>query len=196
MTDVQGKLLIAPPKLPDWRFQKSVIYIWKHNISGASGIIINKKCDNPKFEQVCREGNIHRNPEINPHIFYGGPVLTNLIGCIHSIDYKIITTNIAKNSIGYTMDKKILEDIAQIKGPKNFLLTLGMASWMPGQLEAEFDAVPPRTTALSWLILNYDFNLVFGPKPNNFWELCVQKAIEEKSKEIVDKAFSTSPHTR
>ena len=90
MTDVQGKLLIAPPKLPDWRFQKSVIYIWKHNISGASGIIINKKCDNPKFEQVCREGNIHRNPEINPHIFYGGPILTNLIGCVHSIDYKII----------------------------------------------------------------------------------------------------------
>ena len=88
MTDVQGKLLIAPPNLPDWRFQKSVIYMWKHNVAGASGIIINKKCDNPKFEQVCREGNIHRNPEINPHIFYGGPVLTNLIGCLHSIDYK------------------------------------------------------------------------------------------------------------
>ena len=86
---------------------------------------------------------------------------------------------------------KCLEDIAQNKGPKNFLITMGMASWVPGQLEAEFAAVAPRTSALSWLILNYDFDLVFGTKPNNFWELCVQKAIEEKSKEIVDKAFST-----
>ena len=45
MNDAQGKLLIAPPRLPDWRFQKSVIYMWKHDIGGASGVIINKKCN-------------------------------------------------------------------------------------------------------------------------------------------------------
>ena len=45
MNDAQGKLLIAPPRLPDWRFQKSVVYMWKHDIGGASGVIINKKCN-------------------------------------------------------------------------------------------------------------------------------------------------------
>ena len=189
MSDLHGKILIAPPKLPDWRFTKSVLYMWKHDVSGAGGIILNKVCNTPSFEMVCKDGNIHRNPKINPTIYYGGPVLTNLLGCLHSTDYKITTTNPAKNSVGYTLDKKILEDIAQSKGPKNYLITMGMASWMAGQLESEIDAMPPRSSAFSWLVLDYDPKIVFGPKPKNLWEICVQKAIEEKSKEIVDKAF-------
>lgn len=195
MSDIQGKLLVAPPNLPDWRFHKTVIYIWKHDVSGASGVIINKKCDNPTFNRVCKDGKIKHNLEINPSIYYGGPILTSLLGCLHSTDYAIPTTNIAKNSVGFTMDKKILEDIAMGKGPKTYLITIGMASWMPGQLEAEFNALPPRSQALSWLVLNYDRNIVFGiktfTKSENLWEICVQKAIEEKSKEIVDKAFSS-----
>ena len=150
MSDLHGKLLIAPPKLPDWRFQKSVIYMWKHNVAGAGGVIINKICDNPSFEMVCRDGNIHRNPSINPNIHYGGPVLTNLLGCLHSTDYKITTTNSAKNSVGYTLDKRILEDIAQNKGPKKYLITMGMANWMAGQLENEIDAIPPRSRNCIW----------------------------------------------
>ena len=67
---------------------------------------------------------------------------------------------------------------------------MGMASWMAGQLESELDAIPPRSPAFSWLVLDYDPQLVFGPKPKDLWDICVQKAIEEKSKEIVDKAFS------
>jgi putative transcriptional regulator len=191
MSDLHGKLLIAPPKLPDWRFQKSVIYMWKHNVAGAGGVIINKICDNPSFEMVCRDGNIHRNPSINPNIHYGGPVLTNLLGCLHSTDYKITTTNSAKNSVGYTLDKRILEDIAQNKGPKKYLITMGMANWMAGQLENEIDAIPPRSPAFSWLTLDYDPEIVFGVKQKDLWESCVKKAIEQKSKQFVDKAFST-----
>ena len=41
MSDLHGKLLIAPPRLPDWRFQKSVVYLRKQDVTGASGIIIN-----------------------------------------------------------------------------------------------------------------------------------------------------------
>ena len=83
MLDTQGKLLIAPPKLPDWRFQKSVVYMWKHDIGGASGVIINKKCNHPSFEHICREGNLTRkDSKINPPVWYGGPVLTNIIGVL------------------------------------------------------------------------------------------------------------------
>ena len=194
MSDVLGKLLIAPPKLQDWRFSKSVIYMWKHDVSGAGGVIINKRIDNPSFHMVCRDGKIAQNPKVNPLMYYGGPVLTNLLGCLHSTDYKIVTTNPEKNSVGFTLDKKILEDIAQNKGPLNYIITMGMASWMPGQLESEIDGVPPRLPGTSWLTLDYDPQLVFCAKTKDFWEKCVQKSIEEKSKEVVDKAFST-PHT-
>ena len=43
MIDTQGKLLIAPPNMPDPRFRKTVVYIWRHDVSGAAGVVINKK---------------------------------------------------------------------------------------------------------------------------------------------------------
>ena len=42
MIDTQGKLLVAPPGMPDWRFQKTVVYIWRHDVSGACGVIMKK----------------------------------------------------------------------------------------------------------------------------------------------------------
>ena len=64
MIDTQGKLLVAPPGMPDWRFQKTVVYIWRHDVSGACGVIINKKCNHPTFSHVCEEGQVKRKLEI------------------------------------------------------------------------------------------------------------------------------------
>ena len=64
MSDLHGKILIAPPKLPDWRFTKSVLYMWKHDVSGAGGIIINKVIQNPSFQMVCRDANIIQNSNL------------------------------------------------------------------------------------------------------------------------------------
>ena len=55
----------------------------------------------------------------------------------------------------------------------------------------EIDAIPPRSPAFSWLTLDYDPEIVFGVKQKDLWESCVKKAIEQKSKQFVDKAFST-----
>ena len=52
------------------------------------------------------------------------------------------------------------------------------------------DVCSGQTGHVEVIQLDYDPQIVFGPKPKNLWEICVQKAIEEKSKEIVDKAFS------
>ena len=95
MSDIQGKLLVAPPNMPDWRFQKTVIYVWRHDITGAAGIIINKKCNHPDFKHICQEGKLKRLESINPPIYYGGPVLNNLIGVLHTKDFqKLIITNL------------------------------------------------------------------------------------------------------
>ena len=60
MSDLHGKLLIAPPKLPDWRFQKSVIYMWKHNVAGAGGVIIN---NNVRIKSSGLNSDIHASSE-------------------------------------------------------------------------------------------------------------------------------------
>ena len=192
MIDTQGQLLIAPPNMPDWRFQKSVVYIWRHDVSGAAGVIINKRCQKPTFQHGCQEGGISRNKGVNPPVYYGGPVLNNIIGVLHSTEYKLKTTNSLLNgNVGFTLDRKILEDVAMGGGPKNKLVTLGMANWDAGQLEEELEH--PRNPAMSWLIMDYDEKTVFGQldsdKPEAIWEECVSTAIKDKTKEITSKVF-------
>jgi len=192
ITDTQGKLLVAPPNMPDWRFQKSVVYIWRHDVSGAAGVIVNKKCQKPTFEHVCQEGGLNRNQQVNPPVYYGGPVLNNIIGVLHSTEYKLKSTNTLLNGqAGFTMDRKILEDIALGGGPLNKLITLGMANWDTGQLEEEIER--PQNPAMSWLLLDYDEKLVFGQdpdaKPSDIWEECVSIAVRNKTSEITSKIF-------
>ena len=190
MTDTQGKLLVAPPNMPDWRFQKTVIYIWRHDITGAAGVIINKKCNHPDFKHICQEGKLTRIENINLPVYYGGPVLNNLIGVLHTKDFQLGSSNINKlHPLAFTLDRKLLEIIAQGGGPKQRLITMGMANWEPHQLDDEIDAVPPRRPAMSWLVVPCDEKLIFGPQPQDLWDMCVQRAVKNKTKEITDKIF-------
>ena len=104
---VDGKILVAPPKMGDWRFAKTVLYLWKHDVSGAAGVILNKTMTAPTFKRVCTEAKVKRLEEVNPQMYYGGPIMDNLIGVLHTTDYIIASTNMKKSSdIGYTLDKK------------------------------------------------------------------------------------------
>src|SRR3989337_2423181 len=40
-----GRFLVAAPSMPDERFQKSVVFICKHDDDGALGIIVNTKVE-------------------------------------------------------------------------------------------------------------------------------------------------------
>jgi putative AlgH/UPF0301 family transcriptional regulator len=150
MIDTQGKLLVAPPGMPDWRFQKTVVYIWRHDVSGACGVIINKKCNHPTFSHVCEEGQVKRKLEIDPPIFYGGPILNNIIGVLHSKDFVLGSSNTGDHPLAFT----------------------------------------PKKQSMSWLVIPYDHALVFGPKREDMWEMCVSKAVENKTNELTDKYFS------
>jgi len=190
--DAQGKLLIAPPGMPDPRFRKTVVYMWRHDVSGAAGVIINKRCQQPTFKHVCHEGGIKRKPNVQLPVYYGGPILNNVVGVLHSTEYRLASTNvISASNIGFTLDSKILEDIAQGGGPLNRIVTLGMANWSASQLEEELEH--PRNPAMSWLMMDYDEKLVFGQledtKPDDIWEDCLQRAVKHKTAEITSKIF-------
>ena len=190
--DAHGKLLVAPPGMPDPRFKKTVMFIWKHDVSGAAGVIINKRCKRPTFKHVCQEGNIPLKEGVNPPVYYGGPVLNNVVGVLHSTDYKLRSTNIlVSETVAFTLDSKILEDVAKGKGPLNRMITLGMANWNSSQLEEEIEH--PHAPQMSWLMLDYDEKLVFGQledaKPDDIWEDCLSRAIRSKTAEITSKLF-------
>ena len=114
--------------------------------------------------------------------------MTNVIGILHSKDIMLGSSN-AEGPIAFTLDRKMLEIIAQGGGPKQKIITMGMANWDAGQLESELDPEPPRPKTMSWLVLPYDEQLIFGPQPEDLWEMCVSRAVESKTKEITGKIF-------
>ena len=118
MIDTQGKLLVAPPSMPDPRFAKTVVYIWRHDVSGAAGVIINKRCQKPTFKHVCEESGLSRKETANPPVHYGGPILNNIVGVLHSTDFVLPSTNTltamgTDGPIGFTLDRQMLEIIAK-----------------------------------------------------------------------------------
>ena len=201
MIDAQGKLLIAPPGMPDPRFRKTVVFMWRHDVSGAAGVVINKRCQRPTFKHVCQEGRIKLKEGVNPPVYYGGPILNNVVGVLHSTEYKLVSTNTLirgvftntpiEGKVGFTLDSKILQDVALGGGPLNKMITLGMCTWSASQLEEELEH--PHTPAMSWLMLDYDEKLVFGQlensKPDHIWEECVSRAVKKKTSEITSKIF-------
>ena len=190
--DAQGKLLIAPPGMPDPRFRKTVVFVWKHDVAGAAGVIINKRCQRPTFKHVCREGTIKLKDGVNPPVYYGGSVLPNVVGVLHSTDYRLASTNrLIDDTVGFTLDSKILQDVAQGKGPLNRMITLGMCNWSASQLEEEIEH--PHAPGMSWLMLDYDEKLLFGQleesNANQIWEDCINRAIRNKTQEITSRIF-------
>ncbi len=164
VSEYQGQLLLATPKISDFRFEKAVILICSHSVDGAMGIMVNKPTLELKFKDILTQLKI--DPKIirgNPKIFFGGPVEYGRGFVVHSSDYDNRDTSISiKDDYFLTANKEILEDIANGCGPKNSLLALGYAGWGPGQLESEIFSD-------SWLICDPDPNLIFSSKPELKW---------------------------
>lgn len=184
-----GRLLVAPPKMRDYRFAKSVIYLWKHDVSGAAGIIVNKPLISPTFETVCQEGKIEYMSGVSAKIHYGGPVMSNMIGVLHTLDFEIKSTNPVRNDLGFTLDRQAVEAIALGHPPANYFIMMGMASWEPGQLEQEIAAEPPRRESESWLLLDYDFEIVFGSPAKDMWEIALGQAVTQKTQQFTNRIF-------
>ena len=160
----QGQLLLATPKMADFRFEKAVILICSHSADGTMGIIVNKPTLELKFEDVLSQLKINTKIVGSGHkIYFGGPVEYGRGFVVHSSDYERASASMSiREEFFLTADKEILEDIANGCGPKNSLLALGYAGWGPGQLENElfYD---------SWLVCDPDPDLVFYIEPELKW---------------------------
>ena len=187
--NLQGKFIVSPPTMRDWRFTKSVIYIWKHDVNGASGVMLNRPLDSSDLTDICKHGNIQPSQGINAPLYYGGPIGENIIGCLHTLDYQIECTN-KDSDLGFTLERQIIADIATGKGPEKFLITVGMSHWSAGQLEKELEASPPRSKKESWLVMDYDPNLVFAESTDELWNQCVNISVSENSRNYLEKFFS------
>lgn len=137
-----NQFLIAMPHLDDPWFAHTVTYLWKHSDEGALGIVINKP-SNMRVAELLSELGIESAQKRGDIIFHsqrvmsGGPVEKNKGFILHESGREWEYTLPVTRDLSLSMSKDILSDIANGKGPENYLVALGCAGWEAGQLEKE-----------------------------------------------------------
>lgn len=139
--NIHTEFLIAKPSMLDSRFKETVILLLYHNQEkGAAGLVINKPINKMLISEFFKSSNIvppdkMLDKEIT--IYWGGPVNHEHIFFIHSSDY--ISNDFISSNKNFTITRetKVLFDIVTNKGPKEFIILLGIAAWEPGQLDSE-----------------------------------------------------------
>lgn len=168
---LQGQFLIAMPNLADPYFEQSVTLICQHNDEGCFGLTINRPIQvtvTELFEQL----NIPVENESLKGLkaLSGGPVQPEQGFVIHDKETEKTWENTLQvtDDLFVTASRDILFDIAANKGPENFLLTLGCASWMAGQMEAE-------VLNNSWLNCDANSKIIFDTPYKQRWNGAVEK---------------------
>src|SRR4051812_39447135 len=164
-----GRFLVAAPSMPDERFQKSVVFICKHDDDGALGIIVNNKVEDLPLGQVYKQLGIDvpKISNIQP-VLFGGPVEPTRGLVLHSADYKRNETLLIEGGMALTASIEILKDMAGGSGPQNAWLALGHSGWSPGQLDRELQDN-------AWLVVEADAALVFDTNLEAKWQRALDR---------------------
>ena len=165
-----GRFLVAAPSMPDERFQKSVVFMCKHDDDGALGIIVNNKVEDLPLGQVYKQLGIEVSKSAAElPVLFGGPVETSRGLVLHSADYKREgETLLIEGGMALTASLEILKDMAEGSGPKQAWLALGHSGWAPGQLDREMQDN-------AWLVVDADAALVFDADFDAKWQRALDR---------------------
>lgn len=152
---LNNQFLVAMPQLECSEFSNSLVYIISHNTEGAMGIIVNK--EKPFhladiLEQL-RPDTLFPATNLMTPIYHGGPIDTERGFVLHSKD-NVFQNTINLPDIQLTSSQDVLIDIAEKKGPENYLIALGYAGWGAGQLEQEI-------IENTWLTCPFNADIIF-----------------------------------
>lgn len=165
---LQDHFLVAAPGIQDERFERTVIYIFKHNKTGAAGLIINKPSEQMSFSELCEQLSI--TPQIDASrftLFNGGPVESNRGYVLHSNDFEGRDTEKFKEiGLNLTTTVDVIKRLSEGKGPKQALLALGYAAWDAGQLDSEL-------TRHGWLYCKAEHDIIFDVPNMMRWETVI-----------------------
>ena len=169
MDSLAGYFLIATSNMPDPRFAKRVIYMCSHEADeGAMGFIVNQPVPEITLAEVFLSMNLPAPDFDLPHVFMGGPVELEAAFFLHSSEYTSSNFIKVNDLVRVSRDPRILKDIAQNKGPKDYRFLLGYAGWAPGQLESEL-------MHEGWLTLPSEYEDLFETPPERMWEKITAK---------------------
>ena len=159
-----GQLLVAAPDMKDPRFSQAVIFMVRHDASGALGLVVNRPFNEVPIALLLRRlGLKDEGVHGSMRMHYGGPVDPGRVFVLHTADYHGDGTQVIAHGIALTPAPAVLRALGTGAGPRRALLALSYTGWAPGQLEGELRAG-------GWFVVPADAALVFDDDADTKWQ--------------------------
>ena len=162
-----GQLLVATEDLHDPRFTRTVVYLVKHDATGALGLVVNRPLQEVPLAPLLRRLGLDDSGVTGAlRLHYGGPVEPTSALLLHTAEYATQGTERVAADVAVTpliAPPVVLGEIGRGGGPRRYLFALGYAGWAPGQLEGEIDQG-------SWITVSADEALLFDTDYARKWD--------------------------
>lgn len=175
-----GDLLIAPPRMRDPRFRKSVMLVTQVGLQGVQAMCVNRPM-NRSVNEVIEDLDRHLDED---HVLYwGGPVANHTLWFLHSSEWIDHNTLPMNEHWSVTSSTNMLATLNTANKPEYGRFCLGMAAWAPGQLENEMESDGPWPAESSWLTAQSPSpETLFHIPPEDIWEWACTRSAEQAVK--------------
>lgn len=171
--NLTGHIIAMPPHgKADNIFARSVVLIAQHKSDGAWGLVLNKPNNKITLDKIMVSAGIDEYL-YSDTVYTGGPVETQRVHILHTLDWQGMTTIPITSEIGVTGDISVLAAISQGAGPRLFRTFVGLSGWSAGQLDGEYKGLPPWNTRSSWLDAPATIDSVFNLNGDDQWEQAI-----------------------
>lgn len=173
-----GHLLVAAPEMSDPNFSHTVIYILRHDPTGALGVVINRPMGEVPLDRLIALLDGTNGDETSPDkgngsepgepllVFSGGPVDPYRAFTLHSRDVMPEHSVPVDDDTAFNVEDEVLKALVDDAAPKSLLFVLGYSGWAAGQLESELERG-------DWYVVASDPALLFSTEPARTWERAV-----------------------
>ena len=166
-----GQLLVATQSIRDQRFARTVIFMVRHDKTGAFGLIVNRPVGESPLAALLEGLGLEGERATGTiRVHFGGPVEGRRGFVLHTLDWTGPGTVNVDGAIGMTGSPEIFRALAAGRGPKRHLFALGYAGWAPGQLDGELSRG-------GWISAPSDETLVFDDDHATKWQRATDKQI-------------------
>jgi putative transcriptional regulator len=159
-----GRFLVASETMTDPRFERAVVYMLRHDRTGALGLVVNRPLGTVPMARVLESlGRDREGAHGDIRLHHGGPVEPGRGFVLHSPDWRGADSREVQEGVLVTSDPAIFDALARGGGPQRSLFAVGYAGWAPGQLEREL-------TGGFWIVVDADAALLFDDDAETKWQ--------------------------
>jgi len=171
MNSLKNKIIISMPGMKDYFFEKSIVYISEHNISGATGFIINKKINTPRFRELFTTEFLKKyKTKVDETFLMGGPLQLDKVLIIHEFINKMLISTRLRDNLFFSTDKHVLKYLCNQKKIL-YKVFFGHSAWSKGQLESELKAG-------DWIIREASNDFIFKSNSIEMWKSALDSISE------------------